>query len=347
MFITRNPALTSARLAFERVERVNITDNDALDALDVDVERATVAFDLESAALRSLTLGRGDVVDPPFEVSGLFRVNAPLETLTVRPRAVAAGNGFELRNVRLPTFGINESVRAGGEVVVEGNPLLSSLAFTSVGKGLVVRNNPALTHLSAKAPGGVLRGNLAVQSCPALASLDGLGELIEVTGLVTIYACDAMSRPGWPALRRIGGSLGITTLPALEAVAFDGLERVGGRFSLENTGMIGWGGLEQLKEVGGLRIARNGALTDIGLPALASASGDVEIFENDALHALGLGAFVSAPSIDVSDNPALPVCEVEALFERVSAASEVEWGNDEDGTCRRLSSSLRRSDAHP
>jgi hypothetical protein len=333
MLVTENPALTSAHLAFERIEFLSITKNDALDALDVELERATNSFDLESSALRSLTLGRGNAGCPPLRVAGLSRLNAPIEELTVRPQALLASGEFELRNTRLPTFGLNETVSVEGNVVVEGNALLSSLAFASVGKGLLVRNNPVLIHLSAQAPGGVLRGDLAVQSCPDLASLDGFGELTEITGFLSIFACDAMSRPGWPALRRIGGNLGIDTLPALEAIAFDNLEYVGETFSLENTGMIGWSGLDQLKEVGGLRIARNDALVNIGLLSLVSASGDVEIFENDALQTLGLNALVSVLSVDVSDNPALPVCQVEALFEHVSATHEIEGGNDENGTC--------------
>jgi hypothetical protein len=69
-------------------------------------------------------------------------------------------------------------------------------------------------------------------------------------------------------------------------------------------------------------VARVNGLRRLGLNAL-EAAGPVEVVANDALEDPGLGSLRVAASLRFEDDPALPDCAVEALFQRVDAGERI------------------------
>ena len=132
--------------------------------------------------------------------------------------------------------------------------------------------------------------DLDILANPGLASLQGLEQLSDVQGDVTIgeeacyhapYGCSYWS--------------GNETLPSLEGL--DGLRHVGGRLGIfANPEMGSLAGLESLRVVGGdLAIIENDAVADLSaLTDLAVVGGDVRVLRNPALPSGSAEALVQA-----------------------------------------------------
>lgn len=58
------------------------------------------------------------------------------------------------------------------------------------------------------------------------------------------------------------------------------------------------------------------------------------ITDNPLLGSLGLTYLQAADAITITNNATMPVCRIQALFDRVQASPEVQSGNDEDGVCQ-------------
>jgi hypothetical protein len=134
--------------------------------------------------------------------------------------------------------------------------------LTSVGGGLNIYYNRALTSLTGLNNLTLVGGDLYIDQNTALTNLTGLENLISV-----------------------GGNLDIiynTTLKSLSG--FENLTSVGGLIISENAALKSLSGLENLASVGGdLSIWNNNALISLGMTDLQRVDGDFKITSNPLL----------------------------------------------------------------
>jgi len=141
-----------------------------------------------------------------------------------------------------------------------------------------------------------IQGNLNIGGAGSdIVNLDGLNEVVEVTGQFNIDAAESLVNfKGLDLLASIGGNLRVWNNPVL--VNFDGLQSlksIGGLLSVKaNAGLKDFVGLEEIKKLGRLFVANNGALVNFKglnqLDTLWNISGNIEangglVISNNAL----------------------------------------------------------------
>lgn len=184
---------------------------------------------------------------------------------------------------------------------------------------------------------------LEINETVRLESLDRLGALESVGAdfIVRAGGSELHDLSGLTSLRSIGENLELSGTSGLESLTgLEGLTEVPGCvFVWNHEHLAGLDGLGNVREIGEcLSVVGNEGLTSLaGLRSLESV-GSVEIRENGHLTSLGLDALVSMTGdLQIGDNRALPVCEIELFVERLRAAgwsgtAEV-WGNSDLGSC--------------
>lgn len=288
-----------------------------------------VQFGETTPALDTLTTVAGDL-----EIAA----TSGLTSLELFPSLEVVGGVFDiLANQGLTTLAGLDSLREFGHLNVTKNPVLVDLVGL---EGVTVL--------------GYINASIKIVDNPALASLEGLQNLIEVPG-VTIDAEAVTSVAGLGGLLHVPGNLYLH----VGATSFAGLalQTVGGTLGLSSPNLTSLEGLADLTRVGSLAIANtldalsappvdgslsiydNPELTSLaGLPEIPSPAG-VTIGNNAKLTTLG--PLLSWPadtvvnSIAINSNPKLPQCEVDAFdAAQLNASCNATCsGNDDLASC--------------
>ncbi|KAA0993373.1 T9SS type A sorting domain-containing protein [Dyadobacter aurulentus] len=169
-------------------------------------------------------------------------------------------------------------------------------ACTTILGDLIVKNVSDLSFLSNVT---VVTGNVRIEECPELISLNGLQRLRSIGGELAMVDLPLLTNVnGLSALTGIGGGFGLVRLPLVANLAgLDSLTRVDGMFSLDNlASLANVDGLNALTTVGGnfwLYDLPNLSSLD-GLSALASIGGDFSLYSLQLVANLdGLNALTS------------------------------------------------------
>lgn len=239
-------------------------------------------------------------------------------------------------NARLGTLEIT-ALQVTGNVIVRNNAALATLRVfpgfvETVGGDLRIADNPALKTLAAS---GTIHGDLTITGSP-ISELDVSGLIVDgdawlsdlhvttiykmgnglgqVDGTLHLFRNPLLSH----VLMEAGRSVVVTDNPVLQTLTLYG----------DEAPYYGRPGHEYLDRVD---VSSNPALEHFALRDV-KAVGDVGIVQNDVLASVGLSG-ATAHSIFIINNPALPACMIQHMFEYIEAIYEVQHGNDEDAVC--------------
>ncbi|HSA33337.1 MAG TPA: hypothetical protein P5077_06380 [bacterium] len=184
---------------------------------------------------------------------------------------------------------------------------------------LILRDNPALIHLSGPVPLSFIGGALVIHRNPAL---------IDLVGLPALRSAGAVSLMGNNALNSIAGMASV-------AMVYGPVEILGNPALKKATSLI------SLRSVnGGLAFMMNDAATEVAFPSLETAGGDIAVSYNPLLADMTFPALSALDGdLHVEENPALPSCQAEELRDRLTEGYGWEGlaviqGNDPAGACR-------------
>ena len=343
--IKGNSGLTRIGLpAIESALTVWVEHNDLL--ADLDLPRLSTVSDtiylLNSPALTSLSgvplLSTADrlILQENNTLSHIADTTLPLTYLSY----------LEVRdNPRFSSLRGLDSLVTAGTVILDDAPALSSLeglgmlqeaATLSIERcgivslnrlerlyklngDLVLRDNPALIHLSGPIPLSFIGGALVIHRNPALIDLVGL-PVLRSAGAVSVTGNDALnSVAGMASLAMVYGPVEILDNPAIKKA----------------TSLI------SLRSVsGGLAIMLNDAVTEISFPSLETVGGDIAVSYNPLLADMTFPVLSAlGGDLHVEEDQSLPACQAEELRDRLT--DQFGWqglaviqGNDPSGTCR-------------
>ncbi len=212
-----------------------------------------------------------------------------------------------------------------GDVTIQGADItnLDGLnCISSLGGDLVINDNPVLTSLTGlSALKTIVRGDLVIQDNPVLWNLAGLDSLRYVAGDLTIASCDGLnSLAALGALGFAGGSLmvyennSLTDLMGLGSVSsVNYWVLINGNNALNS--LTGLDALDTIR--GNLWIIANQNLADLSaLRHLTTLCGQLSISDNNRLKSLKGLDNVNASSIIhlyIGDNDSLSDCEVQSI----------------------------------
>ncbi|XXX82523.1 hypothetical protein WMF30_27595 [Sorangium sp. So ce134] len=324
-----NPKLVSAELAAESFHGVNVVRNASLQEITIESDRITGDVNVQEApalGVAWLLTVAGSFADH-LEIDGTLHVAAPLSSLWfgIEQTGLVAG-GLVLEGTRIERF--ERSVaHVRGDVTLRRNPSLGYFEVRQVDGGLMLDDNDALGNFTVR-DDGHFGGDVYVVGNDRLQHMAGLQGTRSVGGDLTITDNASLIRPAMYELQHVGGNVTIGGNPALEHIDLGTLRRIEGTLTVSGTAMSVWSGLDELQSIGETAvIGRNPDLENIDLLALQRVGGPLAIRENSRLQRVGLDA-LSRANLDVTGNPSLPACVVDALFERV-AGSHRQEGNGE------------------
>lgn len=302
-FLHDNPALTELPTSLRRVDGNIEFAGNALESIDLsNVDTGQVIGISDNPALKTVILAPS----LSLEVLQIFG-NARLESVDFTADSIP-DNVRIVGNAALRTLRLN--VRFIGLAVIRRNPALTDLAWsdsgpTRISTGLAISNSP-ITTMTAHSP-------VQLHGFSELADLHMtklLGEHIEqVSGDLVLHDNPLLTE----FHVRAGGSIDISDNPVLETATVDYAQSAP-------------------HAAAQIKVANNGALENFSALALASA-GTVSISQNPVLTAAGLPSLLAADKVAVTDNAALPVCQILALFDRIASPDETQANNHEAGVC--------------
>ncbi|WP_437564355.1 DUF7151 family protein [Sorangium sp. So ce542] len=324
-----NPKLASAELAAESFQGVNVVRNASLQKITIESDRITGDVNVQEAPALDVAwlLTAAESFADHLEIGGTLYVAAPLSELWfgIEQRGLVAG-GLVLQGTRIERF--ERSVaHVRGNVTFRGNPNLGYFEVEQVGGGLTLDDNDALGNFNVR-DDGHLGGDVYVVGNDRLQHMAGLQWTRSVGGHLTISGNASLIRPAMVALEHVGGNVSVGSNPALEHLDLSKLRTIDGDLMVSGTAMTAWSGLDALEWIWGTAwIVGNPDLGTIDLLALQHVGGFFAIRENSQLRRVGLDA-LSHADLDITANPSLPACVVDALFERVDGSHRQE-GNGE------------------
>ncbi|OJH40803.1 hypothetical protein BON30_07645 [Cystobacter ferrugineus] len=323
-----NPALTTLELGFPTVTgNIQILHDAALQEVTV------TSWQLEGSLIIEDDSALARVIAPNLNVvSGSLRLaRSPIEQLDFGPSPLSVRGELRVANTKLTAFSATQHVSdVGGDASFSGNSLMTSLALSRLHGGLSVSSNDALTDLSLVNT-DVLEGSLGVEGNSRLESLEGVRSR-DIRGDLYIQAGSRMTRLSLPELRWVRDSVYLLGTDLVD-VGLDALEFVGQDVRVGYTAMSRWKGLGALRQVAGnFLVFNHPSLQEVSLPRLQS-SAVLNIYGNPVLTRLSLPLFTSATSVTISDNAALPVCEVDRFFSQLPPGLGSQEGNDAAGVC--------------
>jgi hypothetical protein len=291
--IVDNAGLKTVLLpSLERAPSLDLIGNTALALVDLDALSEVGDLDAEGvvyggvdveecAALTDLSL-------PSLRTSSVVYVRSNASLAQVRAPLLETGFVTIEESPALQTLEF-EALREGSVNV--GACAVSELSLPSFEFGqLFVGIGPSLSSLSAPA---FLEGDLSVADAPTALSFPSLAysERIEV------LQSERLESLSLPALKYVN-ELFLTGCPALASLS-----------------------LPQLSDLGLLDVNGTG-LANLSLPELSSLFVGLQLSNNASLMNLDLGDFGangSACNLQISGNPSLPTCEVQALLDAALA----------------------------
>ncbi len=158
----------------------------------------------------------------------------------------------------------------------------------------------------------VVDGNLFVQDCPFLESLQGLENISSITGSLLLARNNRLTTlRGLNRLKHLGHNLMVEGNPGLIHLRDLGrLQTLGGDITLlENVNLLGFSGMEQLRQIGGMiDLCHNISIKDFrGLDNIEEIRGNFYAYHMDSLKDFsGLGKLrVIGGEFDIGSNDAL------------------------------------------
>ncbi len=228
-------------------------------------------------------------------------------------------------------------------------------ALKAIPQGIIVDEASALQNFSGLSALETLQG-IVLSDSPSI---------VDFTGLETVAAISIVARNN-ASLKSVLGLENAATvhLQVADCPAFDDLTALSsvdeiGMAVLNNTGLTDLAGLESTSTLERLQLWKNSKLVDLGaLSNLEDITSNIQIIENPVLTSLsGLEALRTVPSVtiygnpelttlaleslenpssslEITGNPKLPQCEVDALVTRMGATCSFYCDdNDSDGVC--------------
>jgi hypothetical protein len=299
---------------------------------------------LTSATFPALTTIGGDI-----EISwNSALTSATFPNLTRVSGGMLVTNGAQLSSIALPALSsVGQARTQGWSLHFEALPALTSLAA------------PALVTTPA---GALLRG-------VGLRELDGLGQLTSVGGSLVLFDNGSLESVVLPALANVGGLLEVDAAAALSTISMPALTTVG----QENGYSINFSRLPKLTSIslpsltktlatilfrsGGDASPSPGSLTvDVGtlssvggglwvhwlwnlqrlaLPRLVTVNNDMVIADNQVLAELVAPAPTAVVNgfLQVTGNPALPMCSAKAFAASCAVAGNTLVGANKPDAC--------------
>jgi len=307
-----NPQLTTVTLDVPTCGGVWVSDNDALELLDLSGVTALSGGPASlsvhhNPSLRTIDLSNAQVGDT-------YRINvADNDALT------------SLRLDVLRTIGqLRVQASALGSLVLPAldevsRPSCVPSCFELDAPSLVTLEAPSLRH----APDLVVVSTVLTQlALPALVAVD---RDLHLAGNPSLAVVDL------PRLDTVGGELWVTDNPALSSLALPELVD-SGRITIEHNDTLVDLGLPEVTRTARLGVLGNPALTSVDLAALTTVGpaggtgdGDLVIDDNAALASLdGLSALASVEGdLVVRDNPSLPQAAVVAFVKPLVVGGKV------------------------
>ncbi|KYF59492.1 hypothetical protein BE04_27080 [Sorangium cellulosum] len=324
-----NPKLASAELAAESFQGVNVVRNASLQEITIESDRITGDVNVQEAPALDVAwfLNAAESFADHLEIGGTLYVAAPLSSLWFdsEQSGLVAG-GLVLEGTQIERF--ERSVaHVRGNVILRRNPNLGYFQVEQVDGGLTLDDNDALGNF-ALLDDGHFGGDVYVVGNDRLQHVAGLQWTRSVGGDLTISGNASLIRPAMYQLQYVGGNVTIGDNPALEHLDMGTLRSIEGTLTVFGAAMAAWSGLDALQSIGGTAtISGNPNLENIDLLALQRTGGLFAIRENSQLQRVGLDD-LSRANLEVTGNPSLPACVVDALFERVTGSHRQE-GNGE------------------
>lgn len=219
----------------------------------------------------------------------------------------------------------------------------TSLAFPTLSvAGSLIVTRAEVDHLSFPAL-TVVEGRLEMMNTPVV-DLD-VGRLASA-GELALQANRALTHLGFPALSATTGDIDISWNPALAGLDLGALTSTAGLYVSTNPltsvvlsrlatvtgtclvvdGQLPRLDLPALTTAYNLDVSGQAPLTALSAPALAAIGGELTISRNAVLPTLELPALTTLGKAWVTNNPALPACQVAALCERMVAAGQLAGG---------------------
>ncbi len=232
----------------------------------------------------------------------------------------------------------------GGSLTVWGNVALTSLrlpALETVGWCPTIESNPALTTVELPAFRTCERLSLMINFNDALGAL-ALPALTALPSGLLIQDNAALASVRLPALRTAGSFFSVSGSDVLTTLEVPELASVPHNFFVGAVPALTTLAAPKLTRVRSFTITSTGVVAP-SFPLLTTLDQDLVISGNPALASLdGLGAIatvgaapVVTPTLRVTDNPALPQCQAEALAARLTGfgGTVTISGNDTSAVC--------------
>ena len=225
------------------------------------------------------------------------------------------------------------TLRDNAELAIVELPLLESTGQF----GLELQSNPKVVRMEAP----MLRrvGDLEVEnnamlehfSAPLLTTVDGEAP----TGDASIFMNPALDELTIPALETVVGTLVIANNPRLGAFELAGVVELGS-LSVRDNGALERVSLPGVTISSALSILGNQRLQSVAMVDLVELRSDLRVIGNPALSALDLPALTtmgSDDSVNVRQNPALPMCVVDAIVAQLEGFEGHVSTSDNAATC--------------
>ncbi|MEO7733752.1 MAG: hypothetical protein ABIY55_22500 [Kofleriaceae bacterium] len=294
--VALNQQLTSIELWAAHFGRLSLS-GDALASVAVhapDVESLIVSGD----ALDRLTLSGAPGQPVQVRSLGLF---GPVSTIDAGTTGVTVSSVCSLHGTKLADLRAFHGVNF---LSADGNTALTEIKFVPL-RSFAISNNPVLTSITSLDTS--LHGLLQISNNPVLSEVS-LHEVTELDGELDVTSNPQLTSLRAPALATVSNLLRISGNPLLAELDLSALLHIENRLDLFGT-----------------------ALTTLALPSLVNG-GNFFIEGNGVLTQLVLPALRHVQILEISDNPHLPACAVEALFTGLTGSLSQER-NDTTATC--------------
>jgi len=263
---------------------------------------------------------------PSLTQATVLMIRAPLEALELpTPRPAIA------TLIMAGTAGIEElSLEQMGTRALG---LASNQRLTRVVTGeltnLDIHANPELVSL---AMGGDRFVQISIENNFKLASITGLDRVRSIASSL-VFGGNALKRVDMPSLTSAGtvflwDDTGATT--GLDAIDLHNLETVASRVYL-GPGVVKPPRFDALRHCPSVLVL-NTSLPSVSFPLLSDVS-ELGISDNDQLGELSFPGVTELHTAVVTDNQALDVCKIEALFAATHAQFHAQSGNHDTGSC--------------
>jgi len=188
-----------------------------------------------------------------------------------------------------------------------------------------ISNNPELVSVAMR---GDRFEKISIQDNPKLASIAGLDRVRSVATSLFL-GMNALKRVDMPSLTS-AGDVSLLDDTGFEAIDLHNLETVERLLDL-GPGVVEPPRFDALRHSRRVHVA-NTSLLGVSFPLLSDVT-QLDVSDNDQLGDLSFPALTQLHSASFTDNRALDVCKIEALFAATHAEIHRQSGNHDTGPC--------------